>query len=79
MPVLMFTSNNTGHFRRGEQGYLTDRKVWAEYQASMIEGVVDARHIIDWDASHWIQNDKPEMVINKILMLLGNIRSEVEH
>ena len=79
IPVLMFTGNNAGHFRKDDQGYLTDRKAWAESQASMIEGVVDAEHIIDWDAGHWIQNDKPEMVIHKILMFLNNIRSKTEH
>ena len=77
IPVLMFTTNNTGHLRKDSSGYLIDRQAWLITQASMIEGVDDAEHIVDWDAGHWIQREKPELVTKKIVSLLGKVRANV--
>lgn len=76
VPVLMFTGSNDGHYRSQSPGREEDRKAWGDMQASLLEGVHDAKHIVDWECGHMLHKDKPEMVTSEIKALIGRIRTK---
>jgi pimeloyl-ACP methyl ester carboxylesterase len=76
MPVLMFTGSNDGHYRDSPPGRDADRKAWTDMQASLLEGVADAKHIVDWECGHMLHKDKPEMVESEIEAFIDRIRAK---
>lgn len=72
--VLMFTGNNDGHFRKASPGKEDDRRMWAEMQGSLLQGVRDARHVVDWDVGHMMHRDKPEMIASEIAKFIEEVR-----
>jgi pimeloyl-ACP methyl ester carboxylesterase len=73
VPVLMFTANNNGQFRQGTSENALDRQEWGRLQASLLTGVVDSQHIVDWELSHMLHKDKPEMVNREILEFIKKV------
>ncbi len=68
IPVLIFTSGNSfNHFRRDEQLFEVDRKKWVDMQASLLDGVVNGKQIVDPDMTHWLQEDKPDYISDEIV------------
>lgn len=63
-PVLMFTGTNPRHFEPGH--FKRDRDRWAKLQGSLLEGVRQAQHIVDFSTGHWPHLDKPELFARKI-------------
>jgi pimeloyl-ACP methyl ester carboxylesterase len=76
--ALMFTGNNYGHFRKSSPGKDLDREQWASMQGSLLEGVKDARHIVDWDAGHMLHKDKPEIVEREIEKFVLHLREKAK-
>ena len=76
IPVLMFTGNNRWHFRQGI-GQERDRQEWLRLQKSLLTGVKDARHIVDWETGHWAFFDKPDMVEREIADFIEKCRQHV--
>jgi pimeloyl-ACP methyl ester carboxylesterase len=76
MPVLMFTGSNDGHYRDNPPGRDVDRKAWGDMQASLLEGVTDAKHIVDWECGHMLHKDKPEMVEREIEAFIDRVRAK---
>jgi pimeloyl-ACP methyl ester carboxylesterase len=70
IPVLMFTAKNAPHFRHDKAGLTEDMKAWEEMQHSLIVGVENARQIVDWEAGHFIHQDKPQMVVHEINLFI---------
>lgn len=76
IPVLMFTTSNSGHFRKSD-GIDEDRKNWVEMQTSLLVGVKDYRHLIDTGLTHWPHQDKPEWVAQEIAAFIAKVRVQV--
>jgi len=74
VPALMFTGNNSGHFRKTSPGKELDRKHWEETQASMLAGVHDKRQLVDWSVGHMMYKDKPEWVASEIKTFIRKVR-----
>lgn len=66
IPVLMFTGKNARHFRKHEKGLKEDMKAWADLQHSLLEGLSESKHIVDWETGHSLHLDKPQMVQKEI-------------
>lgn len=74
IPVLMFTGYNHYHFRQEEEKSKEDMEIWIRLQASLIEHVKNAKHIVYWDAGHWPQNSKPIQVQLEINRFIKEIK-----
>lgn len=77
IPVLMFTGDNAGHFRKDAEGRAADMQAWADMQRSLIDGLDDAEQIVDWETSHFPQRDKPVEVAQAINDFIDKIRSSM--
>jgi pimeloyl-ACP methyl ester carboxylesterase len=75
IPVLMFTGDNIRHFRKTQPGLDEDRRNWIAMQASMLDGVRDARHLVDLNTGHWMHQDKPDWVAGEIGAFINKVRS----
>jgi pimeloyl-ACP methyl ester carboxylesterase len=74
IPVLVFTANNIGHFRKSIIGQSQDMQEWARLQSLFIKNVVDAEQIIDPEIGHFPFRDKPIMLISKINQFIKEIK-----
>jgi pimeloyl-ACP methyl ester carboxylesterase len=74
VPALMLTGNNAGHFRKVSPGREEDRKNWAAMQASMLDGVRDKRHLVDWEVGHMMYQDKLDWVASEITTFIRKVR-----
>jgi hypothetical protein len=72
----MFTSKNAPHFRHDPAGQAEDMKAWEEMQHSLIVGVENARQIVDWEAGHFIHQDKPQMVVHEINLFIDEVMTK---
>ena len=72
IPVLMFTGSANAHYQPG--AIERDRKVWSDLQASLLRGVKDARHIVDWETGHVPYRQKPELFEREISAFVRKIR-----
>lgn len=72
IPVLMFTSgNSSNHFRLDEPLYTVDRQKWIDMQAQILEGLDEAKQIVDDEMGHWLQQQKPEYIAEEIAGFFG--------
>jgi pimeloyl-ACP methyl ester carboxylesterase len=77
VPVLMFTGDNAGHFRKDAVGREEDMQAWADMQRSLLDGVDNATQIVDWETGHFPQRDKPKEVARAISAFIDDIRSKM--
>ena len=74
VPVLLITANYRRNFRKKPADREKDQETWAALQASLLEGVQDAKHIVDWELTHWLHMDKPEFVAEEIINFIEQLR-----
>jgi pimeloyl-ACP methyl ester carboxylesterase len=74
IPVLVFTANNIGHFRKSTTGQSQDMDEWARLQSLLIKNIADAEQIIDPEIGHFPFRDKPMMIIRKINKFIKEIK-----
>lgn len=72
VPVLMFTGNAGRHYNPKAKD--SDRKLWADMQASLLEDVREKRHIVDWDTGHVPHRQKPELFAEEIGAFIDEVR-----
>lgn len=77
IPVLMFTGNNYGHFRKSDPSESEDRKNWAVMQAAMLDGVKDAKQLVNWNVGHMMHRDDPEWVESEIQAFIRKVRAKL--
>lgn len=76
MPVLMFTGRNLPHFRKHEAGIAEDTRAWVDMQTSLLDGVSNARHVVDLELEHWPHNTKPELVQKEVNLFIDAIAKQ---
>jgi pimeloyl-ACP methyl ester carboxylesterase len=76
VPVLMFTADNAGHYRKSAPGQAEDRSKWVEMQASLLVGVKDAKHIVNLEVGHMLHRDRPEWVASEIGAFIRKVRAQ---
>ncbi len=76
IPVLMFTGSANRHYHPDELE--RDRVKWTEMQASIIEDVTDAKHIVDWETGHVPHREKPALFEQEIAAFIDKVRATSE-
>lgn len=74
IPTLMFTGSADSHYQPGALD--RDRRVWTKMQASLIEGVHDKKHIVDWETGHVPHRQKPELFAHEIGLFIDKLRAK---
>jgi len=73
IPVLMITGRNLGHFRKHEAGIAEDTRWWIDSQASLLDGINDARHVVEPELGHFPHKQKPKMVQKEVNQFIDTI------
>jgi len=72
----MFTGRNLPHFRKHEAGIAEDTQWWIDSQASLLDGVKNARHVVDVELEHSPHKRKPKMVQKEVNLFIDAIMEQ---
>jgi pimeloyl-ACP methyl ester carboxylesterase len=68
IPIIILTADH-----KGEEPSSITEEIWLNYQNDLVSLSDYSKHIIVKDSSHYIQNDKPQVVIDAIKVIVNGM------
>jgi pimeloyl-ACP methyl ester carboxylesterase len=69
IPIIIITADH-----KGEESAVITQETWLKYQIDLVTLSDYSKHVIVKDCGHYIQKDKPQVVIDSIKEIISVIR-----
>lgn len=71
IPIIVLTADH-----KGEESAAISEETWLNYQNDLVTLSDYSKHIIVTDCGHYIQNDKPQVVIDAIKEIINGMKKD---